>query len=300
MPSIGAKTDHLSWDDLRTALSLAERGSVRSAARSLGVSHSTVLRRIATLESVTSVRLFERKADGYELTPAGQDVFDTARAVGDLIVALERRVEGRDLRLSGPIRVTLPDPFLPFLLPVFRAFGKKHPEIELTLAVGVGYADLAHREADIAIRTTNEPPPDLVGRRVARAGVAIYGSKRYLARRSMRDLEALDWIGWEEESTMAFAQWMRQHVPHARVALRASTSWVIREAVQADLGVALLPCATGSMENGWQVVRRLKDASAPLWILTHRDLRTTARVRALRDFVADAISRQRKAIEGSD
>jgi DNA-binding transcriptional LysR family regulator len=298
MASIGAETDHVSWDDLRTALSLAERGSVRGAARALGVSHSTVLRRIAALESVTSVRLFERKPEGYELTPAGQDVFDTARAVEDLVVALERRVEGRDLRLSGPIRVTLPDPFLPFLLPVFREFGRAHPEIEVTLAVGVGYADLAHREADVAIRTTSEPPPDLVGRRVAEAGVAIYGSKRYLSRRSTRDLEALDWIGWEEGSAMAFAQWMRKCVPRARVALRVTTSWVISEAIDADLGVALLPCATGSVKKGWQQVRQLKEASAPLWILTHKDLRTTARVRALRDFLADAIGRQRGLIEG--
>lgn len=288
----------MSWDDLRTALCLAQRGSVRGAARELGVSHSTVLRRLASLESVAGVRLFERKPDGYELTPAGQDVFDTGRAVEDQITALERRVAGRDLRLSGPIRVTLPDPFLPFLLPIFREFGRAHPDIEVTLSVGIGYADLAHREADVAIRTAGDPPPDLVGRRVADAGVAVYGSKRYLSRRSADDLEALDWIGWEETSQMAFAQWMRRNVPRARVALRVNTSWVISEAIDADIGVALLPCAVGEVRKGWRKVRALPDASAPLWILTHRDLRTAARVRALRDHLAESISRRRDVVEG--
>jgi len=298
MASIGAETDHLSWDDLRTALCLAERGSVRSAARALGVSHSTVLRRVAALEGRTAVRLFERKPEGYELTAAGQDVFETGRAVDELIVALERRVAGRDLRLSGPIRVTLPDPFLPFLLPIFREFGKAHPDIGVTLSVGVGYADLAHREADVAIRTTSDPPAELVGRRVADAGVAVYGSKRYLARRSADDLESLDWIGWEEGSDMAFARWMQHNVPRARVALRVNTSWVISEAIDADMGVALLPCAVGGVRKGWRKIRELPRVSAPLWILTHQDLRTAARVRALRDHLAAAISKQRDTVEG--
>src|SRR6185436_1446139 len=113
MTKHGPKTNHLDWEDLRSALHLARSGSVRRAARALGVSHSTVLRRLAALEATTRVRLFERKPDGYELTPAGQDVFDTARDLEEGVAALERRVAGRDLRLSGTVRVTLPDPFLP-------------------------------------------------------------------------------------------------------------------------------------------------------------------------------------------
>jgi DNA-binding transcriptional LysR family regulator len=120
------KQTRLYWDDLRVALALSRAGSVRAAARALRVSHSTVLRRMQELESAAGVRLFERQ----ELTTAGQDVVDTARDLEDVVTALERRVEGRDLRLSGPIRVTLPDPLLPSLLPIFKRFGEKYPEIE--------------------------------------------------------------------------------------------------------------------------------------------------------------------------
>ena len=299
MRSRGLKTDHLDWDNLRTALFLARAGSVRSAARALGVSHSTVLRRIDALEESTGVRLFERSAEGYELTAAGQDVFDTAGALEEIVVGLERRVEGHDLRLSGAVRVTLPDPFLPVLLPAFRELGAAYPDITVTVAVDVGFADLAHREADVAIRIASEPPPDLVGRRLAVAGVAVYGAESYLGGRSTKDLEALDWVGWEADSRMAFAHWMRNNVPNARVGLRVSTAWGMRDAVDAGVGVAVFPCALGGVRPGWRCVHRIREASAPLWILTHKDLRTTARVRVVRDFLADAIVKKRAVIEGS-
>jgi DNA-binding transcriptional LysR family regulator len=299
MASRGPITDQaIGWDDLRVALFLGRGGSVRRTARVLGVSHSTVLRRIAQLERDTGVRLFERKPGGYELTPAGQDVFDTARDLEQIVVGLERRVHGRDARLSGPVRVTLPDPLLPMLLADFFAFGRAYPEIELTLAVGTGIVDLAQREADIAIRFVAEPPAELVGRRVADSAVGIYGAKAYLARRKTHDLEALDWVGWEAGSRMAFAQWMDQHVPRARVAVRVSAGWALTDAVDAGFGVAIAPCALGEIRKAWKRIRLLPEIGAPMWILTHRDLRTTARVRVLRDFLAEAIAAKRHLIEG--
>jgi DNA-binding transcriptional LysR family regulator len=299
MRSVGPKTDHpLSWDDLRTALFLARSGSIRKAARALDVSHSTVLRRIADLEKESGVRLFDKKPDGYELTAAGQDVFDTARGVEEIVNALERRVHGRDLELSGPVRVTLPDPFVPFFVPILRAFRKKYPAIEVTVAVSTGYADLAQREADLAIRTADEPPPDLVGRRVAQAGVGIYGHVSYLKGKKTNDPMALDWVGWERGSEMAFANWITRNVPDDRVVIRVNQSWAVGAAVDAGAGVTLYPCIHGEVKAGWRRVRLLPDASAPMWILSHRDLRTTARVRVLRDYLADAIAKQRKIVEG--
>lgn len=298
MQPTGPKTDHLDWDDLRTALFLGRAGSVRRAARALGVSHSTILRRIDALEKNTGVRLFERKLVGYELTPAGQDVFDTALGLEEIVLGLERRVGGRDLRLSGAVRVTLPDPFLPLLLPVFQRFAELYPDIVVTLAVDVGFADLAHREADIAIRIIEEPPPDLVGRRLAAAAAAVYGAETYLEGRSKRNLEALDWIGWETDSRMVFEHWMRKHVPNARVRLRASTAAALRDAVDAGMGVAIFPSALGGERPGWARVCALRAVSAPLWILTHKDLRTTARVRVLRDFLTQAVLEKRSVIEG--
>lgn len=288
----------LNWEDLRVALALARAGSVRGAARALGVSHSTVLRRLEELEAAAGVRLFERTPESYALTNAGQDVFDTARELEEVVLALERRVEGRDQRLSGPIRVTLPDPLLPSLLPVVKRFAESYPEIDMTLSVGIEYLDLAQREADVALRIAAEPPPDLVGRRVASVVCAVYGSRSYLEGRSTRSLERLDWIGWPLTSPMSFARWTREKVPNARIALRLDGSWAIRDAIDADMGVALLPCAVGDARPGWRRVRLVPEVSAPLWILTHRDLRATARVRVLRDTLWEALSEERPLYEG--
>lgn len=288
----------MDWEDLRTALFLGRARSVRGAARTLGVSHSTVLRRLAALERRTGVRLFDRKAEGYLLTPAGQDVFDAAGSLDEIVSGLERRVAGRDLRLSGAARVTLPDPFLPLLLPAFREFASAYPDIAVTLAPDVGFADLAHREADVAIRVAAEPPPDLVGRRLLAAGAGVYGHERYLEGRSTRDLAALDWVGLEAGSPMALERWRSREVPGGRVGLRVASVAGMRDAVEAGLGVAVFPSALGAACPGWRCVRWLREASAPLWILTHRDLRTTARIRVLRDFLAEAILARRAAIEG--
>ena len=298
MTSGGAFLDHVKWDDLRIALALARAGSVRSAARVLGVSHSTVLRRLRSLEAAAGVRLFELRPEGYELTPAGQDVYDTALELEETLVGLGRRVAGADSSLSGPVRVTVPDPFARLLLPLLREFALEHPRIDVTTVLGTSFVDMAHREADIAVRVASDPPPDLVGHRICTAAVGIYGSKNYLRGRSTRRLDALDWIGWAADSQMFFAQWTRENVPPERVVLRVSAGWGLGEALDADTGVAILPCALGGSRPNWRRIQVVESAGVPLWVLTHRDLRTMARVRVLRDCLVAGLRERKALIEG--
>ena len=290
----------MDWADLRVALSLAREGSVRAAARALGVSHSTILRRLHALEHAVGAELFADKGSGYEATAAGQDVVDTAAELAESIHGLQRRVAGRDFRLVGEVRVTLPDPFAPVLTPVLKDIALSNPGIELTVGLSTSYADLAHRAADIAVRTAQAPPPDLIGRRVCSAAVGIYGCTEYLLGRDTSDLRALDWVGWEKGSTMWFARWMDTHVPGARVVLRVTAAWGLREGVDAGAGVAIVPCALGEGRANWQRIRLVPDGVAPLWILTHRDLRNAARVRVVRDELTAAISARKALFEGTD
>lgn len=294
----GAKTDQPDWSDLRVALHVGREGSVRQAARSLGLSHSTVLRRLRALEGAVGAELFVDRGGGYEATPAGQELLETAAEVESAVLALDRRVSGRDQRPVGPVRLTMPDPFAPALMPALAELSRAHPGIEVTVQLGTDYADLAHRAADVAVRTVGEPPPELVGRRVGVAAVGIYGSSAYLEGRPTDDLERLEWVGWEQGSTMFFARWMAQHVPGARVALRVSAAWGVREGVDAGLGVAIVPCALGEALPGWRRVALVDGVAAPLWILTHHDLRNTSRVRVVREFLADAIRARRHLFEG--
>ncbi len=105
-------------------------------------------------------------------------------------------------------------------------------------------------------------------------------------------------VGWPLGARLEFARWMVGHVPKARIALRVESSWAARDAVDADLGVALLPCALGDIKHAWRRIKLVPEVSAPLWILTHRDLRATARVRVLRDFLFEAIGGDRALYEG--
>lgn len=289
----------MDWEDLKAALALARAGSVRQAARGLGVSHSTVLRRLRSLEKAMGVRLFQRTADGYEATPAGQDVFDTATRLEETVLGLERRVTGRDFRLSGPVRVTLPGPFAPLVLPILGDFAREHSGIEVTVSLDEHYVDLAHRAADVAIRAAPAPPPDLVGHRVCLAGVAVYGAADYLRDKTNRRLEELDWVGWDASSTMYFAEWTRKNAPAERVVLRVSAGREVQAAVDAGVGVAITASALGEVLPNWRRVVRVPEAAVPLWVLTHRDLRTTTRVRVLRDFVVAGLRKRRAVIEGT-
>jgi DNA-binding transcriptional LysR family regulator len=105
-------------------------------------------------------------------------------------------------------------------------------------------------------------------------------------------------VRFEAGSTMFYESWIARHVPDARTALRASSAWALEAAVEAGIGVSIFPCATGDARPGWKRIRLLDVPPSPLWLLTHRDLRATARVRVLRDLIADAVIARRALFEG--
>jgi DNA-binding transcriptional LysR family regulator len=289
------------WVDLPVVLALRRHGTARAAAAALGVSHSTVLRRLATAEAGLGVRLFGRAADGrFEPTPAGEDAVETGEHLDDLLMVMERRIQGRDLELAGPLLVTMPPGFLPMLARELGAFAARYPKIELSVTAGLAYADLAHREADVALRITPSPSPELVGRRLADVHVGVYGSAAYLATQPARTpLARHRFIGWDPSlAQTAFARWIDQNVPADRIRCRIGRDWQVRDAVDADLGLTLVPCAQGDLQPGWRRVKLLPALTTPLWLLTHRDLRATARMRALRDALADAVLAKRALVEG--
>ena len=157
----------LHWDDLRVVQAIAEAGSLSGAGRRLGASHATVFRRLNAIERRLGVALFERSRTGYAPTPAGEDLAATAARVETEVLGAERRVVGRDLRLSGSIRVTTTDTLLMGLLsPIFAGFQRAHPEIVLEVAVSNQLFNLSQRDADVAVRPSPSPPEHLVGRRV--------------------------------------------------------------------------------------------------------------------------------------
>ena len=294
----------LAWDDLRTVLAVVRGGSLSAAARSLGVNHATVFRRLKAIEARLGVRLFERLPSGYMATAAGLEVRAAAERVEVEVLDLARRLAGRDLRLEGTVRLTAPDDLMERVLTGCLArFRTRYPGIVVEAMIDNRMLSLTRREADIALRPTHAPPESAVGRRVAGVTAAAYANPGRLpsaADISPEDLRRLPWIGWEEGGgPVRLIGWLSRNGFAEQVIYRANSMLNQVTACAAGVGVALLPCFLGESQDGLvRVLPPQRELETELWLLTHRDLRRTARVRALLDFLYDELRAWRPRFEG--
>lgn len=291
------------WDDLRFALAVASGGSLAAGGRLLGVNHTTVLRRIAALEKRLGARLFERLPSGYALTPLGEELVEAARGVDEAVGRLELRLAGADLSVSGLVRVTTTDTLAVSLLPEILAELKAaHAGIEVEMTTSNLFLNLTRREADVAIRPADDPPQVLFGRRISSVGFAVYGKRKARSARTLppAELARHSWIGPDDSlSATAAARWIATTLPGATVAARADSFVTMAALAEAGIGLAALPCYLG--DRSTTLVRMSQPIEAMrtgLWLLTHEQLRRTARIRIFLEFVGAALAKRRKAIEG--
>jgi DNA-binding transcriptional LysR family regulator len=288
----------LDWDDLRYVLAVHACGSVAGAARALRVNHTTVLRRIGALEVLLGITLFDRLPTCYVLTAGGEELVETAGRIRDAVTDLERRLAGRDARVEGTLRLATTDTLMGSILPdILAAFRAAHPGVLVEVSTSNAFANLTRRDADVALRPAADPPENLVGRRLSRIGFAIYGSERILERLDVApaggaELGGLGWI-WPDATlaSTAVGRWMHDRAPSPSAVLRADSLIAMREAAAAGLGLAVLPCYLGDTNGRLRRFGdRLPDLSTELWLLTHEDLRRTARVRAFMEFAGPALA----------
>jgi len=295
----------LSWDDFRYVKAIADTRTLGGAAQELAVNHSTVFRRLAQIEKGLGSRLFERSRGGYALTPCGEEMVRLAERMGEDIVTFERQVTGHDLRPSGELRVTTNDTALIHLMTdVFAGFRRAYPEISLDVVVANQALNLSKRDADVAIRATERPPETLIGRRVADIAWAVFAApdKAPANFDPGNDGREVDWIGFGDNlAGLKAAKWLKEHAAPGRVVYRINTVLGLAEAAAAGIGFAILPCFIGASTPGLtSLTPPIEDISGAIWLLTHADLRQTARVRAFMDFAGDEIGKRRKMLEGMD
>lgn len=290
----------MNWDDVRVMLGVARHGAVRPAARDLRVHHATVLRRIDQLEADLGVRLFDRTPDGYVLTSAGEDLQDAATRVEADLLSVERRIEGTDHALAGTVRVTMPEPLATrIFLPQLPELQSTYPRLNITVITTNDMLDLARMEADIAIRANNNPPNDLVGRRLFKYGAAIYASRDYLQDHDpVGEPQDARWLGWEDQDTEP--AWIAQTpFPSVPVGVRCPGLTAQHAAAEAGLGLSYLPCIVGDASPALMRVPPSEPTPArDIWVLTHEDRKRQARIRAVMDFAIDILIEGRTAIEG--
>jgi len=291
----------LEWNDLHVVLAVCREGTLSGAARVLGVNHSTVFRRIGAIEQKLDVRLFERLASGYVMTEAGEAILESGERIENEVLGLSRKLVGRDLHLSGVLRVAVPDALLmKVLMPHLGIFSQRYPAIQLELVISNNYLNLTRREADIAVRVTLSPPEMAVGRRVCSMKTAIYGSTDYLARQIDGTTENHTWLMPDENlAQLPIIKWLGQKYPKATVGLRCNTLPGLHEAAVQGLGIVALPCFLADTDARLhRILPPIDELTSELWLLTHPDLRRTARVKALMDFLAEVLEKNKDLIEG--
>ncbi len=289
------------WDDARIFLAIARQGTSRAAARQLGLNQSTVSRRVAQLEADAGVALFERRPSGLKLTEAGHETLALAQQVEETFALFDRKVGGRDVKLSGSIRLSLPDLGVSMVAPILAEFGARYPEIELEVIVENGYVSLTHRHADVVLRLGQRADEHLVGRRIGRAAVAVYASPEYMATvADPSDLSSMEWVRWEEPFRRIPPEvWFDTHTPSARVRAQINTSLAQLELIASGAGVAFQLCFLGDADPRLVRIAQPADFGLSIWLLTHEDLRATARIRAFMELVGDGLQALRARIEGT-
>ncbi len=302
-----SKQQHLEWDDFRLVKIIAEANGLAGAAEKLGVNHSTVFRRLGQMEENLGVKLFERHRTGYVLTTAGEEMTALAEQMEENVTAFARKLAGQAVAPAGELRVTTNDTLLVHLLtPIFARFITACPEMRLDVVLANQALNLSKRDADVAIRATDDPPETLVGRRVATIAWAIYGRRvdfpdvRGPDDVTLADLFDRHWVALGDNlATLKVARFVREHVAPENLVYKVNTVLGLAEAVEAGTGIGPLPCfIADASPNLVRLSDTNADFAAGLWLLTHPDLRQSARVRAFMDFMAAEITKQKKRIEG--
>jgi DNA-binding transcriptional LysR family regulator len=293
----------LNWDNIRFFLAVARGGSVRAAADALKVNHSTVIRRIESLEEDLGSSVFEKLPSGYKLTTSGQEVLDLAAQMEASSDKLRDRIFGRDQSVTGILRVALmPLLATELLMPDFAEFGTMYPDVELELLTSHDPVNLVNRQADVALRLIfdgSSPPPHLHGAPLQEIYSAVYMSRMLLDVTRAESSRSVKWVIKTDEPPPVWATPGTLNLAPTVVAV--SDLEGVRAAVRAGMGIGTLLCFVGDADPHLvRVPGTARHRFGTLWILTHGDTRKTKRVRVFSDFVKRRLSNRAGLLLGEE
>ncbi|HEV2622976.1 MAG TPA: LysR family transcriptional regulator [Frateuria sp.] len=279
---------HLQWDDVRHFLELARLGSLSAAAKALGVEHSTVARRIQSLEQSLGLRLFDRLAKGWSLTREGELLTVQAQRIDDEAQAFSRAVLGASSQ-HGTVRLSAP-PVLAshFLVPRLAAVRSQWRNIDLQVIGESRDANLVRGEADLAIRLARPTAPGLTARRIGELGYGAYAAHGYTHRPS----EEWEFLGYDDSLRHVPQQhWIEQIAGNRRFVLRSNDLATLLHSARVGLGIAALP---HFLAAGDDALTPLPTAAypdpRPLWLVIHPDVKRSPRVRLVADVLIALMS----------
>ena len=289
--------DKLDWNQLKAFLETAETGSLSAAARKIGLTQPTLSRQVAAIERQMGVTLFERVGKAMVLTPTGLDLLEHARAMGAAADALGLAATGRSQAVGGVVSVSASDAVATHLLPpLVRALRAQEPGIGIEVIASNALSDLLRREADIAIRHVKPEQPDLIARFIREATAGFYASEDWVRAhghpRTAGDAAALPFVGSDRSGQ--FLGYLRQHglaLGESNFSCYAEHSVAHWALVRAGMGIGAMMDEIARDTPG---IVRVLDAVAPvrfpIWLVSHRELRTARRIRVVFDALAAGLA----------
>jgi len=291
----------MDWNDLRFFLAVARTKSLTKTAATLKVSQSTVSRRIGALESSLRTSLFLHHQTGYFLTDAGQALLSYAEEVESRVGALEHAFAGRDGDAAGSVRLATAETLANHLIiPALPQLQADYPAIRLELITGVNTVSVVRNDADIALRLVRPEQNTLKIRKAGVMASAVYAAESYLrAHPAPPDapLRGRRFITWDSSfSHLPAARWFDEQVED-KTSMLATTSLVTQlSAVNAGLGLAVLPCFIAAQQPGLvEVIPPGQVLSEDLWLVTHADLIASARIKAVAEFLMTLLAQAKMA-----
>ena len=289
--------ENLDWNQLKAFLQTAETGSLSAAARKLGLTQPTLSRQVAAIEKRMGVTLFERVGKAMALTPTGLDLLEHARAMGAAAGALELAASGRSEAVDGVVSVSATYGAATYLLaPLVRQLREKEPGIAIEVIASDAVSDLLRREADIAIRHVQPDQPELIARFIREATANFYASEEWVRAhghpRRSEEAAHLPFVGADRSGR--FLAFLRQHgltLAEANFNCYADHSVAHWALVSHGMGIGVMIDEIARDTPG--IIRVLDDVPPvrfPTWLVTHRELRTSRRIRVVFEALAQGLA----------
>ena len=285
------------WNQARAFLATAEEGSLSAAARALGHSQPTLSRQVAALEEDLGVILFERVGRALSLTQAGLELLEHFRAMGEAAGRISLSASGQSQAVEGQVSITATDMMATYHLPgVLKRLRDTAPGIEIEVVAANDLRDLRRREADIALRHVRPEQPDLIAKLVGETSTHLYASKDYLDRHgrpeSPSDLSDADFIGYENpERLLPILNAHGLSLTKRNFKVFTASGTVYYQLLRQGLGISVLNKHDAELTPGLEMVLpELEPIQVPIWLVTHRELHTSRRIRLVFDFLAEAMA----------
>lgn len=288
------------WNHIRAFLATAESGSLSAAARDLGLTQPTLSRQVAALEEELGVMLFERIGRTLELTTAGVEMLEHTKEMGLAANRVSLVAQGQSQAIEGEIRITASDVFSVYLLPeVLKELRVVAPDLTIDIVAVNDVRDIMRREADIAIRHVRPDQPDLIARLVAEPKAYFYASESFVEAngtpKDLADLANFEFISFgDKQEVIDYLKPMGIHLSDQNIRIGSSNGLVAWQLCVEGFGVSLMSEHVAKAHPN--LVRLLPDVDPivfPTWLVTHRELHTSRRIRLVYDMLAEFLARKK-------